>query len=55
LVAVKFRQLFKENFLWPIASQGYREVDGRGFGYFSNKDNFRRLLRKINIKDKFML
>lgn len=27
---------FQNQFLWEITSQGYRESDGRGFGYFRN-------------------
>lgn len=28
------KEFFKNRFLWEIGSQGYQEIDGRGFGYF---------------------
>lgn len=28
------KEFFENKFLWEIRSQGYKEVDGRGFGYF---------------------
>ncbi len=35
---------FKNNFLWDIGSQGYKEIDGVGFGYFRD---FEALLETI--------
>lgn len=29
-------QFFRNDFLWNITDQGYKEFDGRGFGYFRN-------------------
>lgn len=28
------KDFFKDDFLWGIKAQGYKEIDGRGFGYF---------------------
>lgn len=31
-------ELVKENYLWDVGSQGYKEKGGRGFGYFADKE-----------------
>lgn len=33
------KELLSEGFLWNINEQGYREVEGKGFGYFWSKDS----------------
>jgi hypothetical protein len=30
--------LIRENFLWNMYEEGYREIDGKGFGFFRNKN-----------------
>ena len=30
------KEFFTNNFLWDIESEGYKEISGRGFGYFRN-------------------
>lgn len=32
-------QLISEHFLWGLSHQGYKESDGRGFGYFNNYED----------------
>lgn len=41
------KELITQNFLWDIQSQGYREVRGRGFGYFWDLQELKK-----EIKDK---
>ncbi len=42
-------QFFEDRFLWEIDSQGYKEFDGYGFGYFRNLDLLRETVRKYNL------
>lgn len=38
------QEFFKNQFLWGITDQGYKEKDGRGFGYFRDFD---KLIEKV--------
>lgn len=40
---------FKDNFLWDIKSQGYKEIDGRGFGYFRDFSTLTDFLSKNKV------
>lgn len=40
---------FENRFLWDIESQGYKEIDGRGFGYFRNLDLLVATIKKYNL------
>lgn len=42
-------KFFKDFFLWEIDEQGYREADGRGFGYYRNFDLLKRDVKQYNI------
>lgn len=42
-------KFFRDFFLWEIGEQGYREVDGRGFGYYRNFDLLKKDLKQYNI------
>jgi hypothetical protein len=41
---------FKNNFLWDISSQEYKECDGRGFGYFRDYDKMLEVAAKYELK-----
>lgn len=43
------RDFFADRFLWEITDQGYKEAQGRGFGYFRDIDKMAALLRERNI------
>lgn len=34
------KEFFNDNFLWDLGSQGYREIEGHGFGYFYDRSAF---------------
>lgn len=46
----QLKPLIKEGFLWDLGSQGYKEVDGFGFGYFWDKDKLEDVIQKERIK-----
>lgn len=46
----QLKPLIKEEYLWDLGSQGYKEVDGFGFGYFWDKDNLEDVIQKEKIK-----
>lgn len=39
----------KNRFLWEIRDQGYKEIEGRGFGYFRNFDLLKKTVKDYNI------
>lgn len=45
-------QALNDKFLWEIASQGYVQESGRGFGYFSRLDTLEQALRDNNLTNK---
>ncbi len=40
---------YSQNFLWGITSQGYREQDGRGFGFYRKYNDLLSDLKQYNI------
>lgn len=42
--------LYNEKFLSGLLTEGYKECDGRGFGYFRDYDKLVRIVRANNIK-----
>ncbi len=42
-------KFYKDFFLWEIGEQGYRETDGRGFGYYRDLDLLKNDLKQYNI------
>jgi hypothetical protein len=40
------REFFQNDFLWGIRDQGYREVNGKGFGYFWDKNDLLNLFKQ---------
>lgn len=36
------KKLINDGFLWDIQSQGYKEINGKGFGYFWDLDSLRK-------------
>ena len=41
---------FDEQYLYAIESQGYKECEGRGFGYFRKMDDLKKAIGENNIK-----
>ena len=42
-------RMFDNRFLWEITDQGYREVDGKGFGYFRDFEMLKKTLLENNL------
>jgi len=42
-------EFFDNAYLWPIDSQGYKEIDGRGFGYFRDFDLLKDTIKEYNL------
>lgn len=45
-----YSQLLKRRFLWDMGSQGYQEIDGIGFGFFTNEDLFLKEYKENNLE-----
>ena len=45
-------ELIKDYYLWEMNGQGYREVDGVGYGYFWDKDELEKALKENNLTIK---
>lgn len=43
------KEFFTERFLWEINSQGYKEVDNIGFGYFRDMDLLKETIKQYNL------
>ena len=41
---------YQDRFLWEISDQGYKEVDGRGFGYFRNFDLMFKIIQEYKLE-----
>lgn len=39
------RDFFKDRFLWDIKSQGYKQINNRGFGYFRNFEELAKTVK----------
>lgn len=44
----RFPTGFFNDFLWPIQSQGYKEIDGVGFGYFRDFEKLAKFVKENN-------
>jgi len=42
-------EFYEDDFLWEITSQGYKEIGGRGFGYFRDMNLLKEALKKYNL------
>lgn len=42
-------QLLEVDYLWGIWDQGYKEIDGSGFGYFRDLEKLTALLEEVNL------
>lgn len=42
-------EFYKDNYLWDIDSQGYKEIGGRGFGYFRDEKLLNETIVKYNL------
>lgn len=42
-------KFFTNRYLWEIQSQGYQEIDGRGFGYFRDFDLLKKAVDEYNV------
>lgn len=45
------KEFFKDRFLWEIDSEGYKEVNGVGFGYFRDIDLLKETVKKYNLPE----
>lgn len=43
------KELLQQSFLWGILEQGYKEIDGKGFGYFWDIDELKREVTLKNL------
>ena len=48
----QWSELIKDYYLWEMNGQGYREVDGVGYGYFWDKDELEKALKENNLTIK---
>lgn len=48
-------EFFDNDFLWDISAQGYKEVEGRGFGYFREKSLLTETIKKYNIASESLI
>jgi len=46
---------FKDNYLWDITSQGYKEIQGTGFGYFRNYSLLLSTLKEYNLSSESVI
>lgn len=49
------KELLNDLYLWGLKDQGYKEVSGKGFGYFSDIDQLKKLIQSQNIKKEQIL
>lgn len=40
----------ERKYLWGISDQGYKEIDGRGFGYFREKDKLLETMKEYSLQ-----
>jgi hypothetical protein len=43
------KEFYENRFLWEIEEQGYKEIGGRGFGYFREYDLLKTTLQEYNL------
>ena len=46
---------FRDHYLWPIDSQGYKEVDNRGFGYFRDFNLLKSKITEYNLSESSVI
>lgn len=51
----EFKKVPVKEFLWDMGSQGYREINGYGFGYFTDKTLLQEALRKNNLSKEIVI
>lgn len=44
------KELLRQSFLWDINAQGYKEVNGKGFGYYSDLQKLRKDIDNNRVK-----
>ncbi len=49
------KDFFKERFLWEIDSQGYKEFEDRGFGYFRDLPLLKESVKQYNLPEESIL
>ena len=45
----RFDNEVANEFLWDMGAQGYNEINGRGFGYFTNLDLLKKTIKNYNL------
>ncbi len=51
----EFKKSPVKEFLWDMGSQGYRKINGYGFGYFTDIDLLRKTLRENSLKKDIVI
>lgn len=46
---------FKEDFLWDLNAQGYKEIEGTGFGYYRDFELLKKAMKKYNISSSSVI
>lgn len=46
------KEFFKDRFLWDIDSQGYKETQDRGFGYFRDMNLLKEAIKQYNLSEE---
>lgn len=49
------KNYFKDRFLWEIDSQGYKETDSRGFGFFRELDLLKETIKQYNLSTESII
>ena len=49
------KSFYSNNFLWEITSQGYKEEENRGFGYFRKRDELENAISEYSIKPESVI
>lgn len=45
----ELKALLLENFLWDVGTQGYKEINGRGYGFFSDFSELKKAMQEYNL------
>ncbi len=49
------KEFYTDRFLWEMTSEGYKEINGRGFGYFRDLEMLKKTVKKYNIPSSSIL
>lgn len=49
------KKFFEGNYLWDILSEGYKEIDGWGFGYFRDYNKLKNVIANNKLNPEFVI